>query len=76
MPNRLARSMTPASGLLQKIWEILTAVEPLKCSTIFSAFEPEPEAKMTMFFTGANFIFANLGLIQEPFRICRSFVSV
>jgi hypothetical protein len=43
---------------------------------IFSAFEPEPEAKMTMFFTGANFIFANLGLIQEPFGICRSFVCV
>lgn len=58
------------------MWDILTAVEPLKCSTIFSAFEPEPEAKMTILFTEANFIFANLELIQEPFRICRSFVWV
>jgi hypothetical protein len=68
--------MTPASGLLQKIWVILTWSDCLKCSTIFSAFEPEPEAKMTIFFTGANFIFANLRLIQEPFGICRSFVCV
>jgi hypothetical protein len=43
---------------------------------IFSALEPEPEAKMTIFFNGAKFILANLRHIQEPFGICLSFVSV
>jgi hypothetical protein len=61
---------------LQKICVILTSLDSAKWAMIFSAFEPEPEAKMTIFFTGAKFICANLRHIQEPFGICLSFVSV
>jgi hypothetical protein len=48
MFSLLAISKTPAPGLLQTIKEILARFESLKCSIIFSALEPAPEAKIAM----------------------------
>ena len=73
MANLSAREITPASGLFEKICVIKTSVEFLKCSKIFSAFEPEPEAKMTKFFKVIPLFNTNLGLNQEPFGFHVSF---
>ena len=71
--NLSAREITPASGLLQKMCVILTSIESLKYSKIFSAFDPEPEAKMTIFFTRIELFNTNLALNQEPFGFYVSF---
>ena len=71
--NLSAREITPASGLFEKICVIKTSLESLKYSKIFSAFEPEPEAKMTKFFKGIPLFTTNLGLNQEPFGFYVSF---
>jgi len=52
---------------------IKTSFESLKYSKIFSAFEPEPEAKMTKFFKRIELINTNLALNQEPFGFYVSF---
>jgi len=71
--NLSALEITPASGLFEKICVIKTSVESLKYSKIFSAFEPEPEAKMTKFFKRIELFTTNLALNQEPFGFYVSF---
>ena len=55
MFNFLARSKTGALALLVPIKTTDTSEEPEKKAQIFSAFEPEPEANIAIFFTNQKY---------------------